>query len=160
MIRHAGMATLIFLWALISGPAGGLAGNCEPQSFGKVKVRIDDDKLLAEADGKALTRDQLPVVGSAWRCLKMRAFPKRRLLFIEWHEGEAGTSQIFHKISLLAFSVNATGIRPRGSWTLSQGLRGRGGDIVHAAQTYRLEESDWSVDVVLTGTRRVRIEPD
>ena len=90
----------------------------------------------------------------------MPAFPKQLLLFVEWHEGEAGTSQVFHKVSLLAFSVNATGVRPRGTWTLSQGYRGGSASIVEVAQTYRLEESGRSVDVVLKGMRREHIEPD
>ncbi len=157
-MKRSAMLFSLFLGALISTPASLLAESCGPQSFGKVKLHIEDDKLLTDVGSKTHARYRLPVVGSGWRCLKMRAFPKRRLLFVEWHQGEAGTSQIFHRTSLLAFSVNATGVQPRGNWTLSQGYRGKGPDIIEATQTYRLEETDWSIDVVLTGARRVHIE--
>ena len=141
-------------------PANALAVECKPLAFGALSVRIADDKLIAEAGGKVVARHQLPVVGSAWRCLKMRAFPNRRLLFVEWHGGEAGTSQMFHKISLLAFTVKPDGIIPRGAWPLSQGYRGGGPEIVEADRTYRLEESQWSIDVVLEGLNRIPLETE
>lgn len=136
------------------------AGGCAAQNFGGISVRIDDDRLVAGAGGKVLAQQPLPVVGSAWRCLDMRAFPDHRLLFVEWHQGAAGTSQIFHRISLLAFSVDERGIRARGNWTLSQGYQGKGPDIIEVAQTYRLERREWGIEVVLEGTRRITIEPE
>ncbi len=160
MMKHAATVFRVFVWALVSAPAIASAAPCTPQTFGVVTVRIESDKLVAQASGKTLARHQLPVVGSAWRCLSARAFPEKRLLFIEWHGGEAGTSQIFHKISLLAFSVDTKGVRPRGGWTLRQGYRGGGPSIVEADRTWRLEENEWAVDVILKGTRRIGIEPE
>lgn len=159
-MKHAVFGFWLFAGAAILAPASALAAQCKPLAFGALSVRIADDTLIAEGGGKVVARHQLPVVGSAWRCLKMRAFPKRRLLFVEWHGGEAGTSQMFHKISLLAFTVKKEGFKPRGAWALSQGYRGRGPEIVEADRTYRLEESAWSVNVVLEGLSRIPLETE
>lgn len=160
-MRRTVIASLLALFCagLPAAPHANAAG-CTAQKFGAVAVRIDDDKLISETGGKTVSQQPLPVVGSAWRCLKMQAFPDDRLLFVEWHQGEAGTFQIFHRISLLAFSVDEMGVRSRGDWTLSQGYRGKGPDIVEANRTYRLERRDWGVYVVLEGIRRVPIEPE
>lgn len=158
-MRRAAAGLIGLLGAGLLAAPHALAAGCAAQKFGAVTVRIDDDELVAEAGGKALSQIPLPVVGSAWRCLNIQSFPSQRLLFIEWHQGEAGTFQIFHRVSLLVYSIGEAGIHPRGDWTLRQGYRGKGPDIIEAARTYRLEPRELGVEVVLEGTQRITIEP-
>ena len=152
-----GVAVLILMMFGAADPAAATA--CATQAFGNVTVDIDGRKLIAKRDGKTLARRTLPVVGSAWKCLAMRAFPKKRLLFVEWNGGQAGTRSIFQKVSLLAFSVTPGGVTPRGEWIIRQGYHGDGPERIEADRTWRLEEHDWGIDVILEGTRRIGVEP-
>ena len=138
-----GVAVLSLMMFGTADPAAATA--CAAQAFGNVTVDID---------GRTL-----PVVGSVWKCLAMRAFPKKRLLFVEWNGGQAGTRSIFQKVSLLAFSVTPGGVTPRGEWIIRQGYHGDGPERIEADRTWRLEEHDWGIDVILEGTRRIGVEP-
>ena len=51
------------------------------------------------------------------------------------------------------------GVTPRGEWVLRQSDHGDGPARIEADRTWRLEEQDWGVDVILDGPRRIGIEP-
>ncbi len=146
------------VFALCVAPAPTRAEACAAQTFGDVTIGIEGRQLIAKQAGKVLARHELPVVGGASRSFALRAFPKKRLLFIEWTGGQAGTRSIFQTVSLLAFSITPEGITPRGEWVIRQGYHGDGPARIEADRTWRLEEHDWGVDVILEGTRRIGTE--
>lgn len=148
----------LLLWALISKPYEVRAEVCATQTLGDITVAIDDRAVIAKKDGKALARHELPVIGGAPKCFAMRTFPKKQLLFIEWNAGQAGTRSIFQKTLLLAFSITPEDITQHGEWVLRQTHHGDGPERTEADRTWRLEEHDWGVDVILEGTRRIGVE--
>ncbi len=144
--------------AVLLFPAMTDAAECGSPSLNGVSLQVDEYRLIAEKSGQPLNELELPVVGSAWRCLAMHAYPRHRLFFMEWDAGTAGTSQMFNRASLLAFIVDDGGIRPYGEWVLRQRYDGAGPSIIEADRTYRLEEHPDGVDVVLEGLQRILLD--
>lgn len=136
------------------------AEDCNAQLHGGVFVVVSDDNLVATIGPKTIGEFALPIVGSFWRCIEMVVFPDQKLVIVEWHEGSAGTSKIFSRVSLLAFSVDASGVAPKGSWVLIEAFQGASGTEFIVRRSYKIEENDGRVDIVFTGIQRVSVDPE
>jgi hypothetical protein len=150
-------ALLLAVTTFFAATASGSAKDCEAQLHHSVKVTVLDDVLVAIGDDGSKIEFALPVVGSFWRCIEMAAFPDQDLVIVEWHEGSAGTSKIFSRTSLLAFSINTTGVVPKGVWVLVESLQGASGTEFSVNRTYGIEEDDGRVDIIFTGIQRVTV---
>jgi hypothetical protein len=156
IVKSLFLAAIPFFTTTVSGAAK----DCNAQLHGGVIVIVSDDTLVATIGPKAIGEFALPVVGSFWRCIQMVAFPDQKLVIVEWHEGSAGTSKIFSRASLLAFSVDASGVVPKGGWVLTEALQGASEPEFLVRRTYEIEENDGRVDIVFTGIHRVSVSPD
>ncbi len=150
-------ALLLAVTTFFAAIASGSAKDCEAELHDSVKVTILDDVLVAMGNDGNKSEFPLPVVGSFWQCIEMAAFPDQELVIVEWHEGSAGTSKIFSRTSLLAFSVNTTGVVPKGAWVLVESLQGASGTEFSVNRTYGIEEDDGHVDIIFTGIQRVTV---
>lgn len=123
-----------------------------------MKIVISNDLLVATRGEDAVGEIHLPVIGSFRRCIEIEAFPDQKLLIVEWHEGSVGTSSIYTRVSLLAYSVDASGIVPSGAWVLVEALQGASGLQFLVNRSYEIEQINGDVDIVFTGMERVSIE--
>ena len=145
---------------LFASPSIGRANECEAQFPGEVIAVVSDDVLVTMVGEEKVSEFSLPIVGSFWRCIAMAAFPAQEMLFIEWHEGSAGTSSIFSRVTLLAFSVGSSGAVLKGGWTLVESLQGPNRTEYEVNRSFRLAEMDRSVEIIFAGEERVVVGAD
>lgn len=154
--RHLAVFALAVCAVLLLAPRAVLADDCGSVELGGFTITVDSDHLVARKAGRDAARHQLPVVGSAWHCLKLMPFPDQGLVFVEWHGGAAGTSVIVRRISLLAFGVRDDAVLPLRGWLLHESSTDDGDLATH--RQYRLTPTDYGeVIVELSGTLRAGV---
>ena len=131
---------------------------CPPVQIDGKAVNIEGFQIVAREGGEEVTSADLPVLGSGWRCRAVHAFPHRGLVFVDWFEGAARTSQIIKRTSLLAFTIRDGALLPLRNWTLLFGAEDNDGTHVWTEQSYRLKTTDIGVEVELSGVRRLRVD--
>lgn len=133
---------------LAAGPA---RADCAAMTVGAAGLAVEDFVLVSRTAGRVTASLDLPVLGAGARCLAARAFPDLGLLFMEWHEGEAGTSVIVDRASLLAIAAAGGELRLLQSWLLRSGRQDRAGAVRESARSYRLVPGPDGIRVELAG---------
>jgi|GEM_PF-7016797 len=152
------MAAVAFLLAGLLLTAAPAAADCEAIELDGIRISFEQYELVAHRDGREVARHELPVVGSAFRCIELMAFPNQGLLFVEWFGGAAGTSVIIRELSLLAFAVRDGKVMPLRGWLLHRGSSDEDDIANDSHRSYRLIPTDYGdVIVELTGTLRAGI---
>lgn len=110
MMKHVLMIAAIAL-------CGGVKSYADCQSVRVGDFEIEADAMLSETklvsraqgSGRELFSVTLPESGQDQECLEMEAFEKKRLVFVYYRTGSAGTRELVHYKVLLAYKVAQDG---------------------------------------------------